>query len=95
MWNASLSYQFLRGRNATLSLRAYDLLGQKSNVRRSTNAQYIDDTRYNSLTRYFMVSFSYRFTTFGKGQEPSSGRGHFPGGPMGPPPGHRGGRPPR
>lgn len=91
MWNASLSYQFLRNRNATISLRAYDLLQQRSNVRRNVTANYIDDTRYNSLTRYFMVSFTYKFTTFAAGEQPAvrNFRGH--GGPMGPPPGgHRG-----
>ena len=55
MWNASLSYQFLRGRNAAVSLKAYDLLGQRSSVRRSVTASYIDDSMYNSLTRYVML----------------------------------------
>lgn len=92
MWNASLSYEFLRNRNAAVTLKAYDILGQRSNVSRSVTANYIDDSRYNSLTRYVMLSVSYRFNTFGKGNEPAdrnawSGPG---GGP--PPPGHRGGR---
>lgn len=98
MWNASISYQFLRGKAATLTLRAYDLLGQRSNVRRNTSAMMIQDSRYNSLTRYFMVSFSYKFNTFGKGQGPRGMGDEGPGGPggrrMGPPPGG-GGRPPR
>ncbi|MDE6197949.1 MAG: outer membrane beta-barrel protein, partial [Muribaculaceae bacterium] len=97
MWNASISYQFLRGRQATVSLNAYDILGQRSNIRRNITANYIDDTRYNSLTRYVMLSFSYKFNTFGKGKTPSTdfdgegpGRRFHGGGrpPMGPPPGH-------
>lgn len=101
MWNASISYQFLRGKSATLTLRAYDLLGQRSNVRRSSTAMMIQDSRYNSLTRYFMLSFSYKFNTFSKGKKQPGMDGEFPGGPMGPPPGGRhmgpppGGRPPR
>ncbi|MDE6207964.1 MAG: outer membrane beta-barrel protein [Muribaculaceae bacterium] len=92
MWNATLSYQFLRGRNATVSLKAYDILGQRSNVRRTVTANYIDDTRYNSLTRYFMVSLSYKFTTFGKGEQPVDHNARrF--GPGGPPPGGRPGGP--
>ncbi len=86
MWNASLSYQFLRGRNAAVSLKAYDLLGQRSSVRRSVTASYIDDSMYNSLTRYVMVTISYKFSTFGKGEQPRNrnfdGR-HFPGPPPG------------
>ncbi len=91
MWNATLSYQFLKGKAATLSLKVYDLLQQKSNIRRSVTANYIDDVNYNSLTRYFMVSFNYKFNTFGKGNEPKGrgGRGFGPGGHMGPPPGRR------
>jgi len=93
MWNASISYQFLRGRTATISLKAYDLLQQKSNIRRNVTANYIDDTLYNSLTRYFMVTFSYKFNSFGKGSQTEDGNTHqfgprgFGGrGPMGPPP---------
>lgn len=96
MWNASISYQFLRNRQATVTLSVYDLLQQRSNIRRSVTANSIDDIRYNSLTRYFMLSFSYKFNTFGKGQQPEDRNarrfgGHGPGrggrGPMGPPPG--------
>lgn len=93
MWNAAISYQFLRDKAATITLKAYDLLQQKSNVRRSVSANYIDDTLYNSLTRYFMVSFTYKFNTFGKGAQPEDRNERYrrpgppPGGPQGPPPG--------
>ena len=93
MWNASLSYQFLRGRNATISLKAYDLLQQRSNVMRNVTANYIDDTRYNSLTRYFMVTFTYKFTTFAAGEQPRDRNADRWHGPMGPPPGGRPGGP--
>lgn len=90
MWNASISYQFLRDRAATVQLKVYDILQQKQTVNRTITANYIDDTEYNSLSRYFMLSFTYRFNSFGKGNEPASrtsGRwGHGPGGP---PPGMR------
>lgn len=91
MWNASISYSMLRDRSLTLSLSAYDLLQQKSNVRRTVNANYSEDVRYNSLTRYFMVSLSWKFNTFGKGNQPQM-RDDFRRGPGGPPPGgHPGG----
>jgi len=88
MWNASISYQFLKNRAATVQLKVYDLLQQKSNINRSVTANYITDSEYNSLTRYFMVTFTYKFNTFGAGNEPASQTGFR--GPMGPPPGgHR------
>lgn len=93
MWNASISYQFLRNRQATLQLKVYDLLQQKQNVQRSVTANYIDDTEYNSLTRYFMLTFTYRFNTFGAGNQPASrDTGRRWGGPGGPPPGGPGPR---
>ena len=96
MWNAQISYQFLRERNATISIKAYDLLQNKKSLNRSVTASYIDDTSYNSLTRYFMLSFSYRFNTFGKGKRPSGfNEAVGPGGHGGPRRGPGGGRPPR
>lgn len=67
LWNASISYQFLKSKQATIGLRAYDLLHQKQNISRSVTANYIQDSEYNTVTRYFMLTFSYRFTAFGKG----------------------------
>ncbi len=92
MWNASIAYQFLRNRQATVTLSAYDLLQQRSNIYRTITANYIDDTQYNSLTRYFMASFTYKFNTFAKGEGPADAdrwdRGPR-GGHPGPPPGGR------
>ncbi|MDE6164370.1 MAG: outer membrane beta-barrel family protein, partial [Muribaculaceae bacterium] len=96
MWNAQIAYQFLAGKSATIALKVYDLLQQNQNVQRSVTANYIDDTEYNSLTRYFMVTFTYRFNTFGKNKPKGANEGFGgPGGPggrpMGPPPGGFGG----
>ncbi len=89
MWNASISYQFLRNRTGTIMLRAYDLLQQRKSIRRSVTANYIDDTSYNALTRYFMVSFTYKINTFGKNRPKDRNEGMGPGGFGGP--GGRGG----
>ena len=96
LWNASISYQFLKNKTATVTAKVYDLLHQKQNISRTINASYIEDSEYNAVTRYVMFSFTYRFTTFGNkggGDEPPidyGGRGpggRHRGGPMGPPPG--------
>lgn len=96
MWNASISQQFLKSKALTLAVKVYDLLRQNNNIRRNVTANYIDDIEYNSLTRYFMVTLSYRFNSFGKGNEPKGrdGFGGF-GGPGGPGRHPGGGRPPR
>ena len=100
LWNASVGYQFLRGKNASVQLSVYDILNQRKSVNRTVTANYIEDASYNTLTRYGMLTFTYRFTTFKKGEGPKDRRrggdddgprerpsmnGGTP--PMGPPPG--------
>jgi len=119
IWNGSLAYQFLRDKQAAVTVSVYDILGQQKNifrnvtanyiedaiynclVFRNVTANYIEDAIYNSLGRYGMVTFTYRFTTFKKGEQPKDrnadrfdGPGRFgpPGG--GRPGGFGGGRPP-
>ena len=85
-WNATVGYSFLKGRAATIYVKVYDLLQQKENIRRNVTANYIDDSMYNSLTRYFMLGFTYKFNTFGAGEQPKDrNERRFPG----PPPGMR------
>ena len=67
LWNASIAYEFLRNKAATLTLRAYDLLHQRKSISRNVSANYIEDVDMNTVTRYFMLSFAYRFQIFGKG----------------------------
>ena len=91
LWNAQISYQFLKGKNATIMLKYYDILQQRSNVQRTVTGNYIQDVAYNTLPSYGMITFTYRFNTFGgKQPEPSNfSRPYGPphGGPRG------GGRP--
>ena len=96
IWNGSLAYQFLRDKQAALTISVYDILGQRKNINRNVTGDYIEDVIYNSLGRYGMVTFTYRFTTFKKGEQPKGrdndfrGPGGFgrpggrPGGPGGP-----------
>ena len=101
IWNGSLAYQFLNEKQASVTVSVYDILGQQKNVFRNVTAEYIEDAIYNSLGRYGMVTFTYRFNTFKKGEQPKDrnadrwGPGRF-GGPPGGGPGGRppGGRPP-
>ena len=97
IWNGSLAYQFLRDKQAAISISVYDILGQRKNVFRNVTGDYIEDVIYNSLGRYGMLTFTYRFTTFKKGEQPKSKidndfRG--PGGGPGGRPGGFGGRRP-
>jgi hypothetical protein len=88
VWNASVSTPLFR-RQATLSLKAYDLLDQSRNLRVTTTDNYYQETRNNTLGRYIMLSFTWRFGNFGQaGQQMRSRMGGGPGGMRG---GFRGG----
>ena len=69
-WNASVAYQFLSEKKASLTLSVYDILGQQKNIYRNVTGDYIEDVYYNSLGRYGMLTFTYRFNTFKKGEQP-------------------------
>lgn len=84
MWNAQISYSFLKGKNATIMLKGVDLLDMSSNIQRTVTGNYMEDVDYNTLGRYCMLSFSYRFNTFGK-DRPQMRNQYGPG--FGPPPG--------
>ena len=92
--NASISYMFLRGKNATFAIKGYDLLNQRQSVTRSETAQAISDVRRNVLGRYVMATFTYKFSTFAGGKVPSTGNEDFMRqGPPGMRPGGPGRRP--
>jgi len=51
-----------------------DILNQNQNINRSSNLNFIQDTRILSLGRYYMLSLSYSFSGFGQ-QGGGFGRG--------------------
>ena len=96
LWNGSIAYQFLSEKAASLTLSVYDILGQRKNVYRNVTANYMEDVIYNSLGRYGMLTFTYRFNTFKKGEQPKDrNEDRWGPGRWGPPGGGRpgGGRP--
>ena len=100
VWNAEIT-QLLFNNKCTIALRAYDLLNQAKNLTVSDVSNYHLESRSNTLGRYVVVAFTYRFGTFGnnrggRGPGMGMGRGGMRGGPagggmgrgpMGPPPG--------
>ena len=88
--NAEIT-QLLFKKTCTLALRAYDILNQAKNLSVSDNGNIHREVRNNTLGRYIIVSFTYRFGTFGGGRRGPGGMRGGPGGmgrgPMGPPPG--------
>ena len=84
IWNASISQQIFR-KQATIALKAYDILDRATNLTVSDTANYHSEVRNNTLGRYIMLTFTWRFGTFGGGNRRMGpgmgGPGGFRGGP--------------
>jgi len=81
--NASLEQTLFKKKNGFIKLSAFDLFKQNSNISRSVTQNQIIDTRNNRLTRYFLLSFTYRLQRFaGQTVQQRSGMpGMMPGAP--------------
>lgn len=55
-------------KKATLALKGYDILGQSKNLTVTDSSNYHKETINNTLGRYIILSFTYRFGNFGGGQ---------------------------
>lgn len=58
-WDASITRRVLNDR-AEIELQAYDLLNQNQGVAVTNSANYIQESRTESLGQYFMLRFMYR-----------------------------------
>jgi hypothetical protein len=90
LWNAGLGYKFMKGNAGELRLTAYDILNQNRSIQRNVTQTYYEDVRTKVLTRYLMITFTYKLRKFnGKGEDGKDMKMFFPGG-MPPPgtPGH-------
>jgi hypothetical protein len=65
-WTASISKSFLKNKRGEVKLTAYDVLSQNVGISRVANQQYVEDSRFNVLSRYFMFSFLYILNKSGK-----------------------------
>ena len=91
--------------NATLTLKAYDLLNQQKNVVQVVGENYVQYKQYNCLPTYVMLSFTYKLNMMGglkatgraahmqemieNGGVPAGAPGRGGMPPMGPPPDRR------
>jgi hypothetical protein len=64
-WNAAIGYKLLKDRALEIKLSAFDLLNQNKSINRDVTETYIEDSRTNVLTRYFMLTAVYSFRKFG------------------------------
>lgn len=80
LWNASISKLLLKKKKGTLKLQFFDILNDRNNISRYVSGNYMSDSRSNSVNRYFMLSFSYKFNIIkskGKSNEVEEYEGEY------------------
>ncbi len=88
LWNMAIGQKFLKGQKGELKLSVFDLLNQNKSVTRTVTSSYVQDQINQVLQQYFMLTFTYKLKTFGKGKPQYNERDHdfrHFGGPGGPP----------
>jgi len=71
--NAAISKQILHFNRGELKFSANDILNRNIIVNRSASQNYVEDTRMNSLRRFFLLSFTYSLTKTGLNKAGSGG----------------------
>ena len=74
-WNAGINYLFLRQQKGQLRLYVFDILKQNTSASRFVRENYIQDFEINTLTRFFLLSFTYNIRDFKGGKV--GGRSNF------------------
>jgi hypothetical protein len=65
LWNAAIAKSFLKNKRGELRLSINDILNQNTGVTRTSNANYVEDTRYTVLKRFALLTFTYSLNKFG------------------------------
>jgi hypothetical protein len=64
LWNSSLGYKFLKNKSLETKVSVFDMLNQNKSVSRTVTDTYIEDSRTNTLQRYFMLTITYNIKHF-------------------------------
>lgn len=64
-WDAFVSKKLFKDKKSEIRLSAFDMLDQNKGVNRNTSATTVTETTYETLHRYFLLSFIWNFTKNG------------------------------
>jgi len=76
IWNASIDKSLFNNKGA-LSLKLYDILHQRLSIRQTIGDNYIQVNSYNTLSSYFIISFSYKINKYSSSKKPIEPNGEF------------------
>lgn len=77
MWNAAVTFLFLKDQKGHLKLSVYDILNENNDYTRRVTENYISEYSSNVLQRYFLLTFTYNIRTFGQQNQKVGGRERF------------------
>ena len=69
LWNAAVTYLFLKDQKGHLKLSVLDILNENNNYSRRVSENYINEYNSNVLQRYFLLTFTYNIRTMGQNQK--------------------------
>lgn len=76
IWNATLDKTLFKNQGV-LSLKLIDILHQQLNIRQTIGDNYIQYNTYNTLTSYFLLSFTYKINKFKGSKNPANQKSDF------------------
>jgi hypothetical protein len=62
LWNAYFGKKFMKNDKAIIKFVAHDILNQNIGYSRYVNSNVIEETNYQSIARYFLLSFIWNFS---------------------------------
>ena len=65
LWTGGIGYKFMKNNAAEIVFNTYDILNQNNNISRTIAGNYIEDSKTQVLTRYYMLVFTYNIRSFG------------------------------
>ncbi len=69
IWAASISKFFLKDNRGEIKFAVQDILNRNLGINRTADLNFIQEERINNLGRYFMLSFTYKLSGFGEGNQ--------------------------
>lgn len=85
LWTPSIAYQVFKNKAGEIRLTCFDVLNQNQAVSQTQTTNQFIYTKTNTLTRYFLLTFTFNLRNFAGGQQqrmPGMFRGMFGGGGM-------------
>ena len=70
-WNAYLAQKFWKNNNGEIRFSVFDILDQNIGFSRNAQSNFIEENTYNSIRRYWLISFTWNFSSNAIGNTPT------------------------